>query len=68
MKPTTTQIRLGRVARKAGVGKNDDFYNQHRDPEKVKAEKEKQKRPAPMQVKKPVKSFKWFATRDMKND
>jgi hypothetical protein len=64
--PTTAQIRLGRAAKKAGVGKNDDFYNQHRDPEKVKAEKEKQKRPAPMQVKKPVGSFKWFATRDMK--
>ena len=66
--PTTAQIRLNRAAKKAGVGKNDDFYNQHRDPEKVKAEKEKQKRPAPMQVKKPVGSFKWFATRDMKND
>ena len=64
--PTTAQIRLGRAAKKAGVGKNDDFYNQHRDPEKVKAEKETQKRPAPMQVKKPVGSFKWFATRDMK--
>ena len=67
--PTTAQIRMNRAAKKAGVGKNDDFYNKHRDPEKVKAEKEKQKRPAPMQVKKPEgKPFSWFRTRDTKND
>ena len=38
--PTTAQKRLSRAAKKAGVGKNDDFYNKHRDPEKVKAEKD----------------------------
>lgn len=65
--PTTAQIRMNRRLKKAGVGKNDDFYNQYRDPAKVKAEKDRQKRPAPMQVKPPEgKTFSWFRTGTVK--
>jgi hypothetical protein len=67
IKPTTAQIRLGRAAKKAGVGKNDEFYKSKMDPE-TRKKYEPKKRPEPMQVKKPVGSFKWFATRDMKKD
>ena len=67
VKPTTAQIRLGRAAKKAGVGKHDDFYKSQMDPE-TRKKYEPKKRPPPAQVKKPVGSFKWFATRDMKKD
>lgn len=67
VKPTTAQIRLGRAAKKAGVGKHDDFYKSQMDPE-TRKKYEPAKRPPPAQVKKPVGTFKWFATRDMKKD
>lgn len=67
VKPTTAQIRLNRAAKKAGVGKNDEFYKKHMSPD-ARKKLEPQKRPEPAQVKKPAGSFKWFATRDMKKD
>lgn len=60
------ELKVVKTARKLGVGKHDDFYRQHMDPERLKKMDQDKQRPAPMQVKKPVGSFKWFATRDMK--
>jgi len=62
------ELKVVKTARKLGVGKHDDFYRQHMDPERLKKMDQDKKRPAPMQVKKPVGSFKWFTTRDMKKD
>ena len=62
------ELKVVKTARKLGVGKHDDFYRKHMDPERLKKMDQDKKRPAPMKVKKPVGSFKWFQTRDMKND
>lgn len=62
------ELKVVKTARKLGVGKHDDFYRQHMNPERLKKMDQDKKRPAPMQVKKPVGSFKWFQTRDMKKD
>lgn len=62
------ELKVVKTARKLGVGKHNDFYRQHMDPERLKKIDQDKKRPAPMQVKKPVGSFKWFTTRDMKKD
>ena len=62
------ELKVVKTARKLGVGKNDDFYRKHMNPERLKKMDQDKKRPAPMKVKKPVGSFKWFQTRDMKND
>jgi len=65
---TTAQIRMNRALKKHGVGKNDEFYKSKMSPE-ARKKLEPKKRPEPAQVTKPKgKTFKWFATRDMKND
>ena len=65
--PTTARVRLAKAAKAAGVGKNNVFYNKHRDPEKVKADDDKTTRPAPMEVEPPKgKTFQWFRTGTVK--
>jgi len=61
------ELKVVKTARKLGVGKHDDYYMSKMDPE-TRKKYEPKKRPPPAQVKKPVGSFKWFATRDMKKD
>jgi len=66
-KEGTAQIRMNRALKKHGVGKNDEFYKSKMSPE-ARKKLEPKKRPEPAQVTKPKgKTFKWFATRDMKN-
>lgn len=59
-KPTTAQIRMAKRLKKAGVGKNDDFYLSMMDPE-TRKKYEPSKRPPPMKVKPPKgKTFNWL--------
>lgn len=65
IKPTSAQIRMARRLRKHNVGQHDDYYLSKMDPE-TRKKYEPAKRPPPAKINKPTGSFKWFATRDMK--
>ena len=62
---STAKLRIGRALKKQGVGKHDDYYLSKMDPE-TRKKYEPAKRPPPAKINKPTGSFKWFATRDMK--
>ena len=66
-KPTTAQIRMARRLKKAGVGKNDDFYLSMMDPE-TRKKYEPSKRPPPMKVKPPKgKTFNWLRREEVED-
>lgn len=64
---STSKLRIGRALKKHGVGKHDDYYLSKMDPE-TRKKYEPAKRPPPAKINKPSGSFKWFQTRDAKND